>query len=283
MHSTQALQDIVFFPGCSLATSAKENYHSLQDFCRLLGYNLQELEDWNCCGTSSAHSLDPDLGFDLAARNLARIPKGQDLLVACPSCYIRLRQTQLKILNNPSTRQKHEQKWKQDIAPGQRIIPFLSFLSEQELSTVLQVQALQGLQYVPYYGCMLARPPIMSREPSQLGVMERALGQVGAKALYWPYKMRCCGTFLSVARPDIVTPMVNAMFESALQAGAECIVTACSMCHLNLEIRCSRKQKIPVFHFSELLSLAAGWGGQKDWFSRHLIDPRPLLRRKELL
>ncbi len=147
----------------------------------------------------------------------------------------------------------------------------------------LDLRRLQGLQYVPYYGCMLATPPIMSREPSYQGIMEKTLGQVGARTLLWPYKMRCCGTFLAVARQDIVTPMINTMFDSALEAGAECIVTACSMCHMNLEIRCTRKQKIPVFHFSELLSLAAGWGAKKNWFNRHLIDPRPLLKSKGLL
>jgi heterodisulfide reductase subunit B len=30
-----------------------------------------ELEDWNCCGSSSAHSVDYDLAFDLACRNLS--------------------------------------------------------------------------------------------------------------------------------------------------------------------------------------------------------------------
>ena len=66
--------DISYYPGCSLATTAKENNRSLNFLFRHLGYNLVELEDWNCCGSSSAHSVDKDLAFDLASRNLSLAP-----------------------------------------------------------------------------------------------------------------------------------------------------------------------------------------------------------------
>lgn len=65
--------------------------------------------------------------------------------------------------------------------------------------------------------------------------------------------------------------------------GAECIVTACAMCHLNIEMRCNLKDRIPVFHFSELLSLAMGSARHRDWFSRHLVDPVPMLKKRGVL
>jgi len=68
-----------------------------------------------------------------------------------------------------------------------------------------------------------------------------------------------------------------------MEAGAECMVTACAMCHLNLEIRCTIKNPIPTLHFSELLSLALGEEDQKKWFPRHIVDPRPLLKKKGLI
>jgi heterodisulfide reductase subunit B len=60
------MTDISYFPGCSLATSARENNLSLIEVARHLGYNLVELEDWNCCGSSSTHSIKGDLAFQLA-------------------------------------------------------------------------------------------------------------------------------------------------------------------------------------------------------------------------
>ncbi len=284
MSRNPSLTDIPFFPGCSLATSAKENYRSLQAFCHTLGYRLRELPDWNCCGTSSAHSLDRRLALELPARNLARVPAGRPLVVACPSCYLRLKQTQIRIKESPELQDRFEGRWGRAHDPNLKIVPFLDFLADQDLSRFFSHagRALQGLKLVPYYGCMLARPPIMRKERNLRLVMEKVMGKLGAEPLRWRYKSRCCGTFLSVARPDIVTPQVNAIMEEACGVGAECIVTACSMCHLNLEVRCTSAEKRPVFHFSELLALCAGVT-DLDWFNRHLVDPRPLLRAKGLI
>jgi len=62
-------------------------------------------------------------------------------------------------------------------------------------------------------------------------------------------------------------------------AKADCLVTACAMCQLNLEIRATTKTRLPVFHFSEVLALALGAEDYEDWFARHLVDPRPLIHK----
>lgn len=69
----------------------------------------------------------------------------------------------------------------------------------------------------------------------------------------------------------------------AEKSGAECVVTACAVCHLNLEIRSRQSERIPVLHFSEMLSLGGGIGEGQGWFRRHLIDPRPILRSRRLI
>jgi heterodisulfide reductase subunit B len=142
---------------------------------------------------------------------------------------------------------------------------------------------LKGLKFVSYYGCMLANPPEMRHEKNYHGLMESVLEQLGAESIRWPYHSRCCGTFLSAVRPDVVTPMVNDIVQGAIKAGAECLVTACAMCHMNLEIRCNLKKQIPILHFSEILSLAMGSTQSNSWFNRHLVDPRPLFKARGLL
>jgi len=71
--------------------------------------------------------------------------------------------------------------------------------------------------------------------------------------------------------------------ESAVATGAECLVTSCAMCQLNLEIRCTWEPKLPIFHFSEILALALGAKDYEGWFTRHLVDPRPLLKARSLI
>ena len=274
-------QEMAFFPGCSLATSARENYASLRAFCVHLGYELKEVEDWNCCGTSSAHAVNSNLAFELACRNLALMHSYKQVLIACPSCFKRLKHTFLLLEEHPSLRSEFETTWQTKFNPELELLPFLRFLAAQDLSSEYAnaLYSLQGLRFVPYYGCMLTYPPNMKKEPHLYGIMEKIMAQLGAEPLLWSHALKCCGTFLSVARPDVVTPMVNNIFHAAKAVGAECIVTACSMCHLNLEVRCSLRPALPVFHFSELLALTIGSGPEKDWFNRHLNDPRPLLRR----
>ena len=75
--------------------------------------------------------------------------------------------------------------------------------------------------------------------------------------------------------------MVNEIIDGAKQAQADCIITSCAMCHMNLEVGSTLEEQMPARHFSEILSLALGLGGideHKGWFARHLVDPRPFLK-----
>ena len=102
--------DISYFPGCSLATSARENNHSLLELCNHIGVNLVELEDWNCCGSSSAHRMDAKLSVDLAGRNLSLAPPDRPLLIACPGCILRLRETHLHLRSDENACYQYEKK-----------------------------------------------------------------------------------------------------------------------------------------------------------------------------
>jgi len=284
---TQTMTDLTYYPGCSLATTAKENNSSLIHLFKHLGYNLVELEDWNCCGSSSAHSVDSELALDLACRNLSLAPPDRPLLVACPSCLLRLRHAYLHVKEDQDARRHYEQTWGKPFNSGLEIMHFFEFLDKIDLLGYApdRVKRLEGLKFVPYYGCMLARPPIMRHEKNYHGLMENILSSLGATSQKWAFASRCCGTFLTVARPEVVTPMVNEIIDGAKQAKADCIITSCAMCHLNLEVRCSLKEKVPILHFSEILSMAFGIAQTeyKGWFARHLIDPKPLLKALELL
>ncbi|MBI9075763.1 MAG: hypothetical protein JEZ02_10160 [Desulfatibacillum sp.] len=274
---------IPYFPGCSMATTAKENNQSLKAMCESLGHKLIELKDWNCCGSSSAHSLNNGLAIDLASRNLALAPKNRPLLVACPSCLLRLRHAHHHLCRDYEARSQYEKTWDRPFDPDLEIIHYFDLLDRVGLENWPSLKNLRGLSFVAYYGCMLAQPPEMQHYQAHRGLMEKALTTLGAQDRPWGYGARCCGTFLSVVRPDVVAPLVDEIMGAAVQAKADCIVTACAMCHLNLEIRATAKRKIPVMHFSELLAIAMGDAGKKDWFSRHIIDPIPLLRARGIL
>ena len=132
---------------------------------------------------------------------------------------------------------------------------------------------------MPYYGCTLARPLRLAKEKYFQGEMENILMALGAEPVDTALSYRCCGSFLSATDPEVVTPLVNEIIERAVAAKANCLVTACAMCQLNLEIRATTKTRLPVFHFSEVLALALGAEDYEAWFVRHIVEPRTLLEK----
>ena len=117
----EQMTDISYFPGCSLATSARENNNSLIEVCNEIGLNLIELDDWNCCGSSSAHSLFADIALHLASRNLSLACPDRPLLVACPSCNLRLRQAHLHLKRHENDRIQFEKLWGRKFNPDLKI------------------------------------------------------------------------------------------------------------------------------------------------------------------
>ena len=268
-----------------MKTSAMENHESFKIFCKAIGIRLVELPDWNCCGSSSAHSIDRNLAVDLVARNLALAPAGRPILTACPSCTLRFKETHHHLTESADARQKFQQQWGVPFDESKKVMHFFEFIDGMDISAFTKgKKPLTGLTYAPYYGCMLARPPKLRGQKNFHGLLEKILGTLGAKAVTWKGSTKCCGTFLSVARPEATTEVVNGIVQSGIDSGAECLITACAMCQLNLEIRCNLKTQVPVLHFSEILTLALGRGENTDqWFKRHLVDPKPLLAAKGLL
>ena len=290
MADPQPILEVSYFPGCSLATTASESNRSLIRACGLMGLRLIDVEDWNCCGTSSAHSLDAELALGLAARTLVRADPARPLLTMCPSCHKNLLAAHHHLRRDPEAARPYERQWGGRFNPDLRIITFLEILHFlDKLRQMGSAPALEykrnltGLRVAPYYGCMSMLPPKLADTRLPFDLLNRHLAAMGAEVPLWAHRHRCCGTFLAATHPDLTTSLINRIMSGALEVEADCLVTACAMCQLNLEIRCNLSRRLPTFHFSELIALALGAQDYEGWFARHLVDPRPLLRDKGLI
>ncbi|MEJ2638134.1 MAG: heterodisulfide reductase-related iron-sulfur binding cluster [Desulfosarcinaceae bacterium] len=276
--------DLAYYPGCTLSSTAREIDAAVHYVCRSLNIHLSTLPDWNCCGSSSVHAVRPQLAVTLAARNLFQAQAlGKDLMVMCAGCANRLRLASNQLRGDGTSRRINQEILGATLDRDLHIYHLMDLLPhrlrEKPYRDAVQ-QSLTGLRYVPYYGCLLAAPPELNNYPKLYGSMEAVMVRLGAETLYWGYQAKCCGAFLSVARPDIVAPMVDDIMGQAKLAGADCIVTACAMCQLNLELRCQADKRLPVFSVAELLAYGLGASEWPDWFKKHLIDPLPMFREK---
>jgi heterodisulfide reductase subunit B2 len=281
---------VTYYPGCSLEGTAVDYAGSIAGIAALLDVELLELFDWNCCGASSAHSLNHRLALQLPARNLVLAEKaGRDVVAPCALCFNRLKAAE-KAMQSPEGEELG--------LPGIRgfkIWDLLDFLTQAPFLEAIAAKVaapLLNLRTVSYYGCLVARPPAVTGKADYENPqnMERLLKTLGAEPLDWSFKTDCCGAGLAVARPDLIDTLVQRLYEGALEAGAECFVVSCQMCQANLDLsqeRISRKfgqdYYLPVFYFTELIALALGHPGAPKWLGQHLVDPMPLLKLKGLV
>ena len=77
-----------YYPGCTLKNKARDLDAYARASAEALGFELEEIEDWQCCG-----GVYP-LGSDEIATKLASIralqaakEKGQELITVCSACH----------------------------------------------------------------------------------------------------------------------------------------------------------------------------------------------------
>ena len=275
---------VSYYPGCSLHGTAKEYDQSVKAVSKALGIELREVEDWSCCGATSAHSTNFKLSVALPTRNLVMIEKGEDkeVMVPCAACFNRFKSTQHYLA--------HDEALKKEIGgivgrpyEGTAIVksPIEVIHDDIGLGTIAEkvVKKLSGLKPVSYYGCLLVRPPdaCQFENTENPYTLDEIMATLGADVRPWSYKTDCCGGSLTISRTDIVKKMVDKLMTMAREAGANCVVTACPVCMANLDARSSENLRLPVFYFSELVALAFGLPGPANWFKLHMVDPMPLM------
>jgi heterodisulfide reductase subunit B len=296
-----------FYPGCTLHSTGVEFGASTDLVCHTLHIDLLEIPDWNCCGASSAHSMDHDLFLALPARNIAQaqlVPlDGDDLSLAipCAACFSRTAAADLALRHDPAFRARMESvldfQFTGRIRPRNLLDILANDFSPAQLTAHLS-KPLEGLKVVSYYGCLLVRPPAYTDrwdDPEHPQSMDYLLQLMGAQPVPWSYGVDCCGGSLTLNRADVVVHLVDILARAAIEAGADALVTACPMCMANVdgrqkyrgELPLPRPPKpdydpLPIFYFTELMALAYDLPMLKV-LTRHLVDPRPLLKRLEII
>ncbi len=272
-----------------MKTTAVELGLSTEAVCRALGIELLELEDWNCCGASSAHSIDHELSLALPGRNVAIAQEtGLDVVTSCPACYHNSLNADKALREDEDWRRKMEALLNFRYTGQVRPRHLLDVLSHDvEMSKIREkvIKPLEGLKVASYYGCMLVRPPELTGwdNPEFPVTMDRLMEAVGAEPVEWSYKVDCCGASLTLCHSEVVVDLSSKLVEKATEAGADCIACACGICLANLDMRQTVDEKVPILYFTELMSLAFGASDVEKWLGKHAVNPRPLLRERGFL
>jgi len=276
-----------YYPGCSLSGTGKEFDISTRLVCGYLNIVLEELPGWNCCGASSAHSLNHNVSVALCARNLKIADTLKfDLVVPCAACFNRLKQADYLLKNDPKMRERMVKLFNYEYSNGIKIFHIIELFDKSaEVKNLIKKhlkRPFNNLTLACYYGCLLVRPPNIMNfdDPDNPTVLDRLMSLLGAATVFWPYKTECCGASLSLTRDDIVNELVHKIIIGAKDAGAHAIVVACPLCALNLEMR--QKENFPIFYFTELIGIALGIEKCRDLLKKHLSPGYKLLKTLRL-
>jgi len=282
----------LFYPGCSMESSALEYKDSMYASLQALGAEVEELEDWTCCGASVAPVMSDLLGMVLPARNLAlaeRADGGRPVIVGCSACFLSFQRT----IEAAADRVRLE-KMNQALE-----VEGLTYHGKAQVRHLLDVLAndfkrseieakvkrpLTGLKVAPYYGCQTVRPYASFDDGQAPHSMVGILEALGATVYHHLHEATCCGTALLTTKPEIGMGIVGTILEDT--TAADCIATVCPMCHMNLDSyqdKVSRvmgkKFHIPVVFLPQLIGLAFGVPEEQLLFKRHMVPVGPALAR----
>ncbi len=284
---------IAYYPGCSLESTAAEFNTSTEAACEALGLELIEPPGWVCCGSSAAHKADPEAALRLPMENLAYFEKSgfKEVTMPCAACFNRHKAAQYEIRHHQDHKEAMDEALGYDYQDSVHISTLIEAINNHigpDRVAEKVVNSLENLNVVSYYGCLLTRPPDVteSQHPENPTDMDELMAALGAQVHDWSYKTTCCGAAHSLTRPDIVLELSGNLIKHATEAGADAIVVACPLCHMNLDarqIQMDLEEQVPIIYFTQLIALALGLSKKAASLNKNIIDPRPLLREKGII
>jgi heterodisulfide reductase subunit B2 len=267
------LNRYTYFPGCSSSEGGTKAYNrSIQAVSKVLDFELKELDDWNCCGSTPSGSINALGSFCMAARNLALAEtSGLDMVTPCTACYVIFNHTNECLKTSPQLKTKVDDallagglKYSGTVKVRHILDIIISDIGYDAVKAKV-AKPLAGLKIAPYYGCQVVRPGFGFDHPESPESLDKLISSLGGEATPFPLKAHCCGGSLIISEESLALDLTRKLLESAVSNGAECLITACPLCQTNLDayqIRVNNKfktnYKLPILFFTQLIGVAFG-------------------------
>ncbi len=287
---------LAYYPGCSGLGTSTEYESSTRAVCGALGLTFAEIEDWSCCGSTPAHSLDTVLSGALSARNLVLAARtgAEAVVTPCPSCLSNLKLARRR-MDDPAFKTGVD-------ALLDTPVPGTDGADLPDTFSVLQIiharigakavatrvtRPLEGVKLVTYYGCLMSRPADVMKfgDPDNPTAMDELMTALGAEVLPFPLKTECCGAAMGIARKDVTAALTARILSTARAYGAQAVVAACPLCHMNLDLRQRQAERheraafnLPVLYYTQLMGLAFGLPPESLKLDKLAVSPEPLLK-----
>lgn len=258
---------VSYFPGCTLRNKAKDLDFYARKCAEKLGVELCEIDDWQCCGGVFVTAKDEIATKLSSVRALAQArDKNQPLVTVCSACHNVIKQTNHAMQSDEDFAAKVNAYMAQDKNPAApyngetEVYHYLELLRDvvgfDKIKEAV-VNPLTGQKIAAYYGCLLLRPgKVMAFDDVENPqIIEDFIRALGAEPVIYPLRNECCGGYVALEDAASAEKKSRNVTQSAVNHGAERIVTACPLCRYNL---IKNGSDVPVVYFTELLAEALG-------------------------
>ena len=254
---------ICYYPGCTLKTKAKELDETARRCAAALGVEMEEIENWQCCGAVYPMGTD-EIATKLSAVRALEYAKrnGGKLLTLCSACHNVIKRTNEDMRSNEdiSFRANNYCKFEEAYKGETEVLHYLEMLKTLVGFDNIKKAVVKPLnrKVAAYYGCLLLRPSgVMAFDnPENPTIIEDFIRSIGGTPVVYPFRNECCGAYVGLKNKELPKKKSEKVLSSAKEKGAEEVITACPLCLYNLQA--NGGGILPVRYFTELLAEALG-------------------------
>ncbi len=283
-----------YYPGCASQAITKEANETTRIISERLGIDLHDMPKANCCGAGLLTDYDYDLYITLNARIFAEAEEmGMDIMTICSTCLMVMSTANRDLKNDPKLLERTNS------ALAKAGLHYSGNIQVKQLLWVLAgdygldrlrkhvVKPLSWLKVAPFYGCHSLRPSsaLGFDDPEKPWSLDAVIKTLGAESIQYRGKTKCCGFQVDLVAEETAELMTAARLLDGKGKGADCFVTPCPFCHINLdnyqrlaEKRAGANISMPIFHLAQLVGLALDLSPEEMGLSRHLISPENILK-----
>ncbi|MGQ9574120.1 MAG: CoB--CoM heterodisulfide reductase iron-sulfur subunit B family protein [Thermoguttaceae bacterium] len=284
-----------FYPGCSLDCSSVAYELSVKAVAEVLGIELVEIDDWNCCGATEYFTQDELVACAVIARNLAIVdPRFDQLVAPCAACYLNLKKTDKLMAEDPAMGARINEAlaagglhYRPGTVQVRHLLDVLyTDIGEAAIKDKV-VRPLAEIRLAPYYGCQIVRPLDGFDNPEYPMKLDELLKWLGAEVVDYPVKAHCCGGHMTQISEPQAFELIRRLLQNAVDYEADLIACMCPMCQLNLDAYQGRVNgffgtefHVPIVFFTQMVGLAFGLDRGKLGFGKEIVSARAVLQAK---
>ncbi len=286
---------VAYWPGCVSRGFTPELHGSMALVAPLLDLELLELDRGNCCGAGVIAEHNQELADTLNARTfaLAQQTDGELMMNICSTCQGAQSECQERLDANKEYRDHVNQTLAADGLTYEKGLTnknFLWMLVEEIGLEALRSKVkrpLENLKVGPFYGCYIVRPSDrlgIDEERPRDRYLDWVIEALGGTVIAYAGSHKCCGFPVITMNKEVSLRQAGRHLGDAADAAADCVVTPCPLCHLNLDLQqplaervVGRSLDMPVLHLPQLVGLALGLEPRELGLHRHVVKPTTVI------